>query len=713
MRAIYILKPRACSDPKHSRYCWSDDLTISRQHIRIHCILYEQDPVSDIAPFVYATDLSANGTYLRKSNNESSNSQEDGILIGRDESFLLDHGDELHLSETVKLIFQSIKPITKIAFSTTQEKEKAIFAHQYHITGRLLGEGGYGKVLIGVDEVTHRQLACKIVRLDHLYDKAPPPKLRLPTGPREEKAATRRKRWPTRVAACFREFDILKDLNHPNIVAIEKVFWSHKTIYIFQELVTGGDLFSFLEFKGGRLDHAQAAVVIHQVLTGVAYLHQQGIVHRDLKPDNILMTSLQDGARIIITDFGNARFLPKSNAVDNRETTKYQRMFSYVGTLEFAAPEIYKMNPNVSRDHGYSKSVDMWSIGSITVTILSGEAIFTDRTHPEYYENPRHVIMGLAAKCDLSVLDDEYHPTWSNVDECPKDFIKRLLVLSENDRMTAVEALSHNWMMNGIYVEELEKIYKQSINAWKPREADSQLVERISKKVPDLTVVGLPGRAFSQENISHFFHPSEQDLAQNIIKTLSASQDWRPNTPLPPITNRNDLGQFASQVEPHSWDDARVEGHLKSPKSTAGNRCAQSQDLNISQSLDQQQSRTGLTAQGISAAFSDHGQADSDTSTESLNNVAPVAFSQRSRDLPTQPSQSQYAQHVVLVQDTPLAEQRLQSAFPSYQQTQWSEEAHQIQDGVEGESLDFVRETPQESVEDQLCWMGNDLSSYH
>jgi pheromone a factor receptor len=111
----------------------------------VHCILYEVDPVSDIAPFVYATDTSANGTYLKKSNSECAGSQGRGILMGQDNTFLLDDGDEVHISETVKLTFYSSKPIEQAQFSAVQEREKAIFAKQYLITGRLLGEGGYGR----------------------------------------------------------------------------------------------------------------------------------------------------------------------------------------------------------------------------------------------------------------------------------------------------------------------------------------------------------------------------------------------------------------------------------------------------------------------------------------------------------------------------------------------------------------------------------------
>ena len=85
----------------------------------------------------------------------------------------------------------------------------------------------------------------------------------------------------------------------------------------------------------------EAAVIVRQILKGVLYLHDQNIVHRDLKPDNILMTSLDDGARIVITDFGNARFLPEEENIApdaNARGLFRRRMFSLCGTLEYTAP---------------------------------------------------------------------------------------------------------------------------------------------------------------------------------------------------------------------------------------------------------------------------------------------------------------------------------------------------------------------------------------
>jgi len=105
--------------------------------------------------------------------------------------------------------------------------------------------------------------------------------------------------------------------------------------YIFQELVTAGDLFSYLEYCGGRLRGSTTAAIVRQILKAVEYLHDQDLVHRDLKPENILMTSIDEGARVVITDFGHARYIP--NRAEN-PNSRPRRMFSVAGTLGFSAP---------------------------------------------------------------------------------------------------------------------------------------------------------------------------------------------------------------------------------------------------------------------------------------------------------------------------------------------------------------------------------------
>ena len=105
-----------------SRYHWSDS-SISNKHLRIHCVLYEQDPVSGIPPLVYATDVSSNGTVLRTSATGGISAPAGLPMSKQRRSRLLEHGDVLLLSRSVTLVFHSLVPTAENDFTAVQERE--------------------------------------------------------------------------------------------------------------------------------------------------------------------------------------------------------------------------------------------------------------------------------------------------------------------------------------------------------------------------------------------------------------------------------------------------------------------------------------------------------------------------------------------------------------------------------------------------------------
>jgi hypothetical protein len=129
-----------------------------------------------------------------------------------------------------------------------------LFSSRYLITDRVLGVGGYGKVLVGIRQETQRQVACKVIDLRRFCSAVPPSTKKRPRedsdpNPTDEKTKPKL-RLPGNVSKYFREFDVLKDLSHvswhisfnslnshtnisqPNIIAVEKVFWSTDTMYV-------------------------------------------------------------------------------------------------------------------------------------------------------------------------------------------------------------------------------------------------------------------------------------------------------------------------------------------------------------------------------------------------------------------------------------------------------------------------------------------------
>lgn len=175
---IFIfLKKQKQTDCKPSQYAINNPF-ISNKHLRIYTILFDRENPSDVAPLVYAQDLSLNGTLWND------------IPMGKGNgSFLLSDGDTLRLSPGIILRFQQCPDNTGNAtaegcFDALQRAEmkvclsvpllfcirylimqQQIFKDQYAITPRKLGSGAYGRVHMAIDKEGGRQLACKIVDL--------------------------------------------------------------------------------------------------------------------------------------------------------------------------------------------------------------------------------------------------------------------------------------------------------------------------------------------------------------------------------------------------------------------------------------------------------------------------------------------------------------------------------------------------------------------
>jgi hypothetical protein len=113
-----------------------------------------------------------------------------------------------------------------------------------------------------------------------------------------------------------------------------------------------------------------------------------------------------------------------------------------------------------ARTSGYTKAVDLWSLGCVTVVLLTGGYPFFEPGSAAYSEK-------LASTCNLEPL--ERSEIWQGVGDRPKDFVRRLLVLDEGKRMTAKESLSHEWFTNDTHRTDFEELYRRAIRHWRPR----------------------------------------------------------------------------------------------------------------------------------------------------------------------------------------------------------------------------------------------------
>ncbi|KAK5942019.1 hypothetical protein PMZ80_005971 [Knufia obscura] len=488
---------------------------MSHKHLRVYVIVFEDDDAEG-EPLVYAEDLSRNGCHWN------------GSLMGKkSDAFLLSDGDRLRLTSQTSLVFQASIADERNRFDLIQEREMQTFCDKYVLTDRLLGSGAFGSVFMAVEQTSRTQLACKVVDLRHIgrtreqsqshHEPRPPPTSRAKSELRQVRVwADKQKRQiplEKKFNSYMREFEIISSISHANIIALDKVFITDNSIYIFQDLITAGDLFSYVESKNHNLLEVEAAVIIRQVLIAVQYLHERNIAHRDIKPENVMLTSLGTGARVVLTDFGSARHI-----------LPMQRATTFAGTEEYGAPEMMnqrsKFFSNSKKAPGYSLSIDMWSLGTISALLLAGFRAF---------DNPdgQHSST-LARKAELSRLEDDRR--WRNLGERPKNFVRRLLVLEEDQRLTAKQALEHPWFTNQMHRTNFEELYQRTIKNWRPRIPNVPLVESIQGQCREVKWFESSQKVLEEQRPtrSHSLTPAEPPYKPFYRKVYDKTGLWPP-----------------------------------------------------------------------------------------------------------------------------------------------------------------------------------------
>jgi len=210
------------------------------------------------------------------------------------------------------------------------------------------------------------------------------------------------------------EVEILKKVNHPNIVGLKDMFETDTELDLVMELVTGGELFDKIVEKG-QYTEKEASIIVQKLLKAVEYLHSINIAHRDLKPENLLLKSIND-TEVMLSDFGLSKIVGQESMMETA-----------CGTPYYVAPEVLSAS-------GYDKEVDLWSVGVITYLILCGFPPFYGESLPEVFEQ----IM----KAEYDFPD----PYWTEVSSEAKDLIQKLLVVDPKKRLTATQALTHTWI---------------------------------------------------------------------------------------------------------------------------------------------------------------------------------------------------------------------------------------------------------------------------
>lgn len=157
-----------------------------------------------------------------------------------------------------------------------QDKKAEVKQISHFLFLKTLGEGTFGKVKLGIHNITQQKVAIKILEKNKIQDQ-------------------------TDIDRIAREIKILKKVRHPFVIQLYQIIETDNELYLVMEHANSGELFEYI-VKAGRVDDVKASHFFSSILEGVEYLHLNGVCHRDLKPENLLLEKNFNGVKII--DFG-------------------------------------------------------------------------------------------------------------------------------------------------------------------------------------------------------------------------------------------------------------------------------------------------------------------------------------------------------------------------------------------------------------------------
>lgn len=205
------------------------------------------------------------------------------------------------------------------------------------------------------------------------------------------------------------ETNILKSLNHNNIIKLYETFETEAYIFIIMEYISCGDLLAFVR-KRGKLSENVCKFLFRQIIEAIHYMHSMNIIHRDIKLDNILI-DLNNNVKLC--DFGVSKTIKKDEII-----------FDQCGTPAYIAPEILE-------NQGYNGfSVDMWSVGVVLYAMLSG-------TVPFKADNMKAL--------HKMIVNASYDPI-PDLSKEAEHLLNRLLELDPSARYTSERVLTHPWL---------------------------------------------------------------------------------------------------------------------------------------------------------------------------------------------------------------------------------------------------------------------------
>ena len=267
----------------------------------------------------------------------------------------------------------------------------------YEVTGngkgKFLGKGATATVRLIQHKKTKKKYALKTVQLSKVL------------------SASKRRSFR-------REVDMIRSLDHPNIIKITETFTDDKgDFHLVMPFCDGGELFDHLVNQNpARLSESEVWGFAKDMFGALNYLRKCHIVHRDIKLENYLFSGKSEHSNLLLVDFGFSQATPKG-----------QKLKKSVGTLYTMAPEVIS--------HNASYPADVWAVGVVLYTLVYGQYPFGpgNSTRQQMVYDIKHAQPRYPSA--IAIISDEL-----------RDFFEKIFEKDHTIRMTAAEALNHKWL---------------------------------------------------------------------------------------------------------------------------------------------------------------------------------------------------------------------------------------------------------------------------
>ncbi|KAL5019560.1 hypothetical protein ScPMuIL_002452 [Solemya velum] len=267
------------------------------------------------------------------------------------------------------------------------ERPKGQIRVGFYDIERTIGKGNFAVVKLAKHRITKTEVAIKIIDKTQLDQ--------------------------SNLTKVYREVQIMKMLNHPNIVKLYQVMETKSMLYLVSEYAPNGEIFDYIA-KHGRMQEADAQKKFWQIVLAVEYCHERRVVHRDLKAENLL---LDNNMNVKIADFGFGNFYKTG-----------EMLATWCGSPPYAAPEVFEGKRYLG------PQIDIWSLGVVLYVLVCGTLPFDGHSLPILRDR---------------VLAGRFRIPFFMSSQC-EQLIRKMLVLDPSKRLSIRQIKKTEWMkMNG------------------------------------------------------------------------------------------------------------------------------------------------------------------------------------------------------------------------------------------------------------------------